>query len=386
MSGTLWVRGAADVAGRPCEVLVADGALVAVGEHVAAPAGTPVLDATGLTVAPGLIDLQVNGAAGIDITTEPERLWEVGAELARHGVTAFQPTVITGDPDARERALASLRGGRPAHVAPGAVPLALHFEGPMLAASHKGAHPADRLAAPSLPLVDGWSRDAGVGMVTIAPELPGALEVVEELVRRGVVVSVGHTAATTADVEKAVTAGATCLTHLFNAMPGLHHREPGPVGVALGGDRLVAGVISDGHHVDPLAIQVAWRSLGPERFLAVSDTTAALGLGEGATVLGDQEVLIADGAVRLPDGTLAGSAASLADCLRVLLRLTGCSLREAVTVATATPAGVAGAHDRGRLEPGCRGDLVLCEADPFEVVATVVAGQVVHDARASRRR
>lgn len=339
----------------------------------------PTLDASGLVVAPGLVDLQVNGAQGVDITAEPHRLWEVAAALPAYGVTAFLPTVITSSPQARAAALETLAAGRPSTVPAGAVPLGLHFEGPMIAESHKGAHPSHWLAPASLDLIAGWSAEAGVAMVTLAPELRGATEVITELASRGVVVSVGHTAATSVEVLAAAEAGATAATHLFNAMPPLLSRAPGPVGAVLDGS-LVAGVLVDGHHLHASVVRLAWRVLGPARFLSVSDTTAALGLADGRQRLGDQEVVIAEGAVRLADGTLAGSTASLADCLRELVRVTGCSLDEAVATATSTPAKLLGDRSRGRLEPGCRGDLVLLTPD-LEVVATVVAGEVVYDAR-----
>ena len=294
---------------------------------------------------PGLVDLQVNGAAGIDLTAEPHRLWEVAAALPAYGVTAFAPTVITSDPAARQQALDTLAAGPPAGWA-GAEPLGLHLEGPMIAASRKGAHPEHWLRPPSLDLVDGWSREAGVAIVTLAPELPGALEVIERLVSRGVVVSVGHTAATAAEVSAAVEAGARYVTHLGNAMPPLQSREPGPIGVAFGAHpttkALVAGLIVDGHHLDPFFVRTAWRALGPDRFLSVSDTTAALGLPDGPARLGDQDVVVSGGTVRLADGTLAGSAASLLGCLRVLVAQTGCSLEEAVATATTTPLALLG--------------------------------------------
>ena len=293
----------------------------------------------------GLVDAQVNGAAGIDLTAEPHRLWEVAAALPAYGVVAFVPTVITSDPAARDQALATLAAGPPAGWT-GAEPLGLHFEGPMIAPTRKGAHPEHWLRPPSLDLVDGWSREVGVVMATIAPELPGAIDVIERLVARGVVVSVGHTAATTADVVSAVEAGARCVTHLGNAMAPILSREPGPIGVALGGDDLVAGVIVDGHHLDPLFVRTAWRALGPERFLSVSDTTAGLGLPDGPARLGDQDVVVADGTVRLADGTLAGSAASLLDCLRILVAQTGCSIEDAVATATTTPLTLLGLPPR----------------------------------------
>lgn len=372
----LLVRGGRDASGSPIEVAIADGRIVATSEL--AEHG-PVFDASGLTVLPGLLDLQVNGAVGIDITAEPELLWEVAAALPAYGVTAFLPTVITSAPDARERALATFRHGPPAGWA-GAEPLGLHFEGPMIAADRKGAHPERWLRPPSLDLVEGWSRAEGVRMVTVAPELPGALDVIASLVARDVVVSIGHTAATAADVEAAIRAGATLITHLGNAMPGVTAREPGPMGVALAGPDLVAGVIADGHHLHPTTLALVWRSLGPDRFLAVSDCTAALGLQDGATRLGEHDVHVADGSVRLADGTLAGSAASLAQCLHQLMTEVGCSLADAVTSATATPARVVGDNSRGSLAPGHRGDLTLVDSE-LHVVATVIGGRVVHQGR-----
>ena len=302
----------------------------------------------------GLVDLQVNGAAGHDLTSAPDRLWDVAAALPAFGVTAFLPTVITSDPRVPARALEALAGGPPPGWV-GATPLGLHLEGPMLAPARKGAHPEEWLRPPSLELVADWSREAGVAMVTLAPELPHALEVIEALVGRGVVVSVGHTAATAAEVAAAVEAGATCVTHLGNAMPPMGAREPGPVGAALGSADLVAGVIVDGHHLDPPSSAPPGTPSGRTGSCRCRDTTAALGLPDGRRGSVDRDVVVADGAVRLADGTLAGSAASLRDCLRLLVEQTGCSVEEAVATATTTPLRLLG------LDPGSGAD--ACSAD-----------------------
>jgi N-acetylglucosamine-6-phosphate deacetylase len=380
---SLVVRGGRDASGSALDVHVVDGQIVA---EAPVADGVAILDATGLVLAPGLIDLQVNGAAGADVTAEPDRLGEIGAELVRHGVTAYLPTVITAPAAARAAALAALRTEQEAADGTArAVPLGLHLEGPMISPERHGAHPSRWLREPSLELVDGWSRDAGVVMVTIAPELPGALDVIAELCGRGVVVSIGHTAATADQVAAAVAAGASCATHLYNAMPPLSARRPGPVGAILGSDRIVAGLIVDGLHLDPYAVRTAWRALGPDRFWSVSDTTAALGLGDGPARLGDQDVVVSRGSVRLADGTLAGSAKSLADCVRTLWTTTGCTLAEALATATTTPARLVGDRRRGMLAAGARGDLVLLDVDEdtgrLDVVATVVGGVVVHDTR-----
>ncbi len=374
MSGSLVVRGGVDVTGSPSDVLVADGVVAD------APPGTTELDAAGLTVLPGLLDLQVNGAAGIDITAEPERLWEVAAALPAYGVTGFLPTVVSAGAETRQRALDALASGPPAGWR-GAVPLGLHFEGPMLAPSRRGAHDETMLLSPAAVDTTGWTP--AVRMATVAPELDGALDLVRDLAGRGVVVAVGHTEASAEQVEAAVAAGARCATHLGNAMPPLAGRAPGPVGAVLGTPGLVAGVIADGHHLDRTTLRAYRAALGPERLLAVSDTTAALGLPDGPTRLGDAEVWVADGAVRTADGVLAGSAASLADCVRELRTATGCSLAEAVAAATSVPAGLVGAGERGCLARGCRGDLVLADTEDgrLDVKVTVIAGEVVHDVR-----
>lgn len=367
----LRIVGGVDATGVPVEVVIVDGRVVQ-----DAPPTLPVYDARGMHVLPGFLDLQVNGVAGIDLTHEPERLWEVAAALPRFGVTAFLPTIITAAPRSREKALAVLAAGPPPGWV-GAVPVGLHLEGPMIAAARKGAHPEQWLRPPSTDLVAGWSREAGVAMVTLAPELPGALEVVAALVARGVLVAIGHTEASAEQVLAAVERGASVLTHLGNAMPGLQARTPGPVGVALTEGRLSAGVIADGHHLHPATLAAFWRSLGPERFLAVTDCTAALGVPDGPARLGDQHVVVREGTVRLADGTLAGSAADLSHCLAVLRAVTGCSLLDAVATCTTVPAGILGDDQRGRLTVGSRGDVTILD-EATGPVATVVGGVLVH--------
>jgi N-acetylglucosamine-6-phosphate deacetylase len=367
----------------PGDLLLSGGRVRAVAATgaLATPAGEQVerIDATGLLVAPGLIDLQVNGAAGVDVTAEPDRLWEVAAALPRHGVTSFLPTVVTTDPRTRDRALATLAAGRPDDVPLGATPLGLHFEGPMLSPKRSGAHDKSLLREPSAELIAGWSAEAGLAMVTIAPELPGAIEVIRELVARGVLVSVGHTAADLAQVQAATAVGARSVTHLFNAMPGLDHREPGPVGAVLGADDLVAGVIVDGLHVHPVTVAATYRALGPHRFLAVSDTTSALDQPDGPSRLGGRAVVIGDGAVRLTDdGGLAGSAVGLDHCLRLLAQYAGLTPVEALRSATTVPADLLRRPDLGRLQPGSVADVVLLNEE-LHPMATIVGGRLLHD-------
>ncbi|MFN0280631.1 MAG: N-acetylglucosamine-6-phosphate deacetylase [Kineosporiaceae bacterium] len=373
-----WVEG---------DLLLAAGRVVARGRVDDVPSGTRRLDVTGMLVTPGLVDAQVNGAAGADLTREPERLPVVARAMLRHGVTAFVPTVVTSPAGTVERALVA--AARAGDDVPAAHVVGVHAEGPFLAPGRRGAHPAQHLRTPDTAAVAGWSRAAGVVAVTLAPELPGALDVVRGLTERGVVVSVGHTEAGYAQVRAAVEAGARAVTHLFNAMPPLAHREPGPVGAVLGGfadgaPDLVAGVIVDGRHVHPAVVRATWRALGPRRFMLVSDTTAALGLPDGRTVLGDQEVLVRGGAVRLADGsrTLAGSAVGLDTCVRTLVATTRCAPAEAFVAATRTPADLLDRPDLGRLDVGARADVAVWTPD-LALHAVVVGGRQVEPATPS---
>jgi len=350
------------------DLACADGVIV---EQAATSAA--VVDADGCRAVPGFIDLQCNGALGIDLASEPERLWELGAVLPRWGVTAWLPTIVTTPPEVVARALAALAEGPPSGWT-GAVPLGLHLEGPFLSADKKGAHPAALLREPSLAAIDGWSCDAGVAVVTLAPELPGALEVIEALVDRGVRVSLGHSAATAAQADAAIAAGATWVTHLFNAMGPLHHREPGLVGAALADGRLHVGLIADGIHVHPGVVAAAQRALG-ERLTLVTDAVAALGVPTGEQRLGRGLVRVGDDGVRLADGTLAGSNLSMDQAVRNLVSFTGCAQETAIAAATDAPARVLDDRSRGHLQPGARADLVLVSAD-LEVRTTVIGGVV----------
>ena len=353
-AGSVVVRGGTVVGHGPADVRIDGGRVVAVGADLD---GDDVVDATGCTVAPGFIDLQCNGAGGIDLTREPERVGELAALLPRWGVTSWLPTVVTTSPEARARAVEVIAA---APVPAGAAaPLGLHLEGPFLADGRTGAHDRRWVAAPA---DEGWSRQGGVALVTLAPEVPGAMELLRALVARGVVVSIGHTGATLAEATAAVDAGATFATHLFNAMAPLHHREPGAAGAALTDERLRFGVIADGVHVHPAAVRLAWQAAG-ERLVLVTDAVAPMGAPGH----------VAGSGVRLPDGVLAGSDLAMDRAVRNLVAFTGCAPADAIAAATAQPAAVLGLSDRGVLREGAVGDVVVLD-DQLQVVATVVAG------------
>jgi N-acetylglucosamine-6-phosphate deacetylase len=366
------------------DVLLVDGRVDAIGPHLTSPTGADTYDARDLLIAPGLVDAQVNGAVGVDLTLQPERIAEVAAALPRHGVTSFVPTVISSPSGTVDRLLdasAPARLGALNWPTGAARILGVHAEGPFLAMSRLGAHPSVHLREPDTQLITGWSRQIGVLAVTLAPELPGASELIVELTGRNIGVWLGHTQASYDQVRAAIAAGARAATHLHNAMPGMSHREPGLVGAVLGDGDLIAGVIVDGHHVHPATVRATWRALGCERFMLISDTTAALDLPDGPTNLGGQAVILTNGVVRLAEhpATLAGSAVGLEQCVRNLVKMTRCPIEEALVAASLTPATLLGIDDIGHLDIGARADVTLWnrgDAGP-ELVGVVCDGRPV---------
>ena len=360
-------------------LLIRDGRIAALGGDARrAAAGAPEVRADGLLVAPGLIDLQLNGAFGRDFSAEPAAVREVGPGLAAMGVTAFLPTIVSSPPATYAAALSVAT----APTGPGAVPLGWHFEGPMLAATRHGAHAAAHLRMPADIDVDAWLPQRGVRMVTLAPELPGALAMASRLSTAGVVVAAGHTDADVRCAADAADAGVTHATHLFNAMRGLDARAPGiGLGLLLD-DRVTVGVIADGHHLAAATMTLIARIAGVDRVSLVTDGVAALGQAAGEFRLAGQPVTLAgDGSVRTAAGTLAGAATALPELLRRWMAATGWNAEQAIQSVTAVPARILGLPDRGRLAVGARGDLVLLGTG-LEVVATVIGGEVVHGGQA----
>jgi N-acetylglucosamine-6-phosphate deacetylase len=368
---------------RQVRILAVDGKIAGIID-VAAPLDFVLarrVDASGLLAAPGFIDLQVNGACGRDITHDLTSMWAIGPTLARHGVTAFLPTIVSSAPGRVDQAIDAWRAGPDS---PGAKPLGLHVEGPFLSPERAGAHRPEQLRAPDRTEAANWSAEAGVRMVTLAPELPGALELVSQLNARGVVVAAGHTDADAATGRAAVDAGVRYATHLLNAMRPLNHRSPSLAAALLDDDRVTIGLIADGLHVAPEMLALVRRTIGPGRLSLVSDATAGLDADPGTVSLGEADVLVGEDGARLADGRLAGSIAGLDACLRTLVAATGCTLGEAVPAVTTIPAKLLGLGEgRGRLEVGGRADITLLTSD-LEVAATLVAGEIAWSAEPDR--
>lgn len=358
--------------------VIVDGTRIAAVDPLGGEQADNVVDATDCWVLPGFVDLQVNGAAGVDLATEPTRVGEVAAFLVQCGVTSFMPTVISSSVTATEAALAAISEWAQHEPHGGARSLGVHLEGPFLNPVRAGAHPVHRLRQPTLEAIDGWRRDTGVAMVTIAPELPHARAVIERLVSTGVVVCAGHSDADAADMRAAIAAGVTGVTHLFNAMSPITARSPGAAGATLADSGLIAGLIVDGLHVDPTMVRLAWRALGSSRIALVTDSISALGLPHGAYRVGETSVIVDASGARTPGGVLAGSVLRFDEAVRNLLAFTDCALAEASMAASATPARLAQRSDIGRLVPGCAADIVLLDKQR-QVAATIVDGRVVFD-------
>jgi len=316
---------------------------------------------------PGLIDIQTNGGIGHDFTAEPSSIWEVGAWLPSTGVTAFCPTIITAPRGAIAQAQEAMRSRPDDYL--GAEPLGLHIEGPHISLAKHGTHSVELLREP-----DDWSESTDdIAIVTIAPELPGALDLIKTLTTSGVVVSIGHSAASAEIATAALDAGATLGTHILNAMPPITARDPGIAGVLLTDPRAYFNVIVDDFHLAPETMRLLWAA-GNERFVAITDAMAAAGMPDGTFEIGDIKVTLDNGEVRNSIGGLAGSSLTLDQGLRNIMTVTGADLATASRTATAHPADVLKLHDRGRLAPGAIGDVVLL--DDLRVVTTIVRGSI----------
>jgi N-acetylglucosamine-6-phosphate deacetylase len=362
-----------------------DLALVVAGDRIARlqPAGDPVprqarvIDATGELVAPGFIDVHVHGGAGHDtMDATPEALDGLSRHLARHGVTSFLATTVTAPGTAIDRAIDTVAAARAGVT--GARLLGVHLEGPYLSPDHRGAQPIEHLRPPDPAEYGRWFDSGVVTRITVAPELPGARELIATACRRGIAVAAGHCGASLEEMADAADLGLAHVCHTFNGMAPLHHREPGAVGATLTDDRLYAELIADAVHVHPTAMAVLIRCKGPQRTVLVSDATRATGLPDGTYTLGGQTITVTQGVPRTPAGGLAGSTLTLDRAVAHLVALVGVPLHDAITTATATPAATVGAGDLGALAPGRRADLVVLDGD-LRVRATIVGGRSVYD-------
>jgi N-acetylglucosamine-6-phosphate deacetylase len=327
-------------------------------------------------ISPGFCDVHVHGFGGFSAMRGQGELDGMARALARRGVTSFLPTGVTAPLDELRRFAEDVRGWLAAAPADGAQPLGLNLEGPFLAAERRGAHDARHLRAPADVDFEGLLTPMlpDLRLITVAPELRGALDLTAWLAGHGVVVSLGHSTATLAQARAGYSAGARSTTHLFNAMTGVDHRAPGLAVAALTDDDAYAELIADGHHVDRALWPMIRRLKPVERLLLVSDAVSIAGTDVRRALLGGLEVEVVDGRTALVgSGALAGSLIALDAAVRNLVEA-GASLPAAVAAAAANPLALLGVTDRGRLAPGQRADLVELDAD-LHVQRVMVGGR-----------
>ena len=360
----------------PGVVEISDGVITAL--HERAPADHPVITLDRGILAPGLIDLHLNGAFGVDCACATQAdMAHLSRALAARGVTSFLATIITAPIPDLLASSARLAAMTP--VADGADLLGLHWEGPFIAPSRRGAHRLENLAIPDPAMIDHLLHDPALRrvlrLVTLAPELPGGLAAIARLTEAGCTVALGHSDADAAMSLRAIDAGARLVTHVFNAMRGLHHRDPGLIGVALSDSRLWPCFIADLVHVDPIALRIGVATAG-SRAIAVTDSISLAGLPEGSTQLfGGAPAWVRDGAARRDDGALCGAIITLDQAVRRLIAQ-GIAPAAALAAASETPAAALGLSDRGRIAPGLRADLVWLD-DDFSLCETWIKGQPV---------
>lgn len=340
------------------------------------------LDFPGLILAPGFIDIHIHGGAGRDAMEANESaLAQIEFQLVKHGVTAYLPTTVTAP---HERILEALDGLGKAIAAPNknrgrATPLGIHLEGPFISHEKRGVHPPENLLQPSPQALDRfWQASAGnISMMTIAPELPGAVETIQYARTLGVHSSLGHSNATYKEAQTGISAGADHATHTFNAMRALDHRDPGILGAVLEDNELTADIIADGIHVHPSILKLFLRAKGADRAILITDAISATGMPDGIYKLGGFEVQVSNGRCEY-QGKLAGSVLTLDRAVRNVMSFAGWQLQQAVRLATLNPAQRLGISDqRGLLAPGRRADLVLLTPEG-QVVHTIIGGEIAN--------
>ncbi len=324
-------------------------------------------------IVPGYIDLQVNGGFGFDFTADPGNVTACAARLPETGVTGFLPTVITSPFENYPAAYAKIRTAQADER--GSRILGIHLEGPYLSPQRKGAHHLDYIRPIDLDEISTWADTGLLTLVTLAAELPGGFQAVQSLKKQGVIVSIGHTDATCEQAMQAIEHGVSWGTHLYNAMRPFSHREPGVIGALLVAD-IPCGIIPDGIHCHPEALRLAFRAKGANNLTLVTDAMQAMGGLPGQYILGGTPVTVTSQDARLADGTLAGSILSMDAAVRNMIAFTGCSLAEAVQMASSTPARVLGLQDRfGAIQAGYQADLTVLDPE-LHVAATFINGRL----------
>lgn len=346
----------------------------------------PILDGSDCILLPGFIDVHIHGSGGADMMdATPESLETISNFLVRHGVTSFYATTVTASHADTLAAVSNVErfcnrvsSDKGVGYPVGARVLGVHLEGPYISGKFPGAQNPAFVRTPQTLEFEELLDAGSVRMITLAPEEEGAQSLIEMALGSNVRVVLGHTAATFDEATKAIDAGVSQATHTFNAMKGLHHRQPGALGAVLSDDRIYAQLIADGIHVHPAAMRILGRCKGPTRAILISDAIRATGMPEGRYETGRLPVIVQNGACRLEDGTLAGSVLTLDAALRNFMSATGWPLVQAWPTTSLSPAQAMGIDDEvGRISRGARADLTLLDTET-QVVATVVGGRLAY--------
>lgn len=331
-------------------------------------------------VVAGFIDGHIHGAGGSDaMDGTADALATIAATLAREGTTAFLATTMTASERDTIAAMTAVKEYVSRGNADGARIIGVHLEGPFVSEKYKGAQPLEHITSPDIALYDKFDAACGgmVKTVTLAPEKDGALKLIRHLCDKGVISSIGHTAATAQEMKKAVDIGAAAVTHTFNAQSPFAHRDVGAAGIALGDDRLDCEIIADGIHVCADAVRLLVRCKPHDKITLITDSIRAKGVGGGVSELGGQTVYVNDGQARLADGTLAGSVLRMDSAVKFMVEKAGLSLGEAVDLATVNPAKKLGMYDlMGNIEVGKRADFTVLDGK-LSAIRTVVGGKIV---------
>jgi len=359
-------------------VLIENGVIAQIGQIEPGTARDETLDAQGRIIAPGFIDIHIQGAGGADILdATPEALEAISRTCARFGTTGFlATTVFKPDQDNRHLALAAEYVGRDLG---GANLLGIHLEGPFISTEKKGMIQPDCICPPSVQILDEIQNitDGHLSMMTIAPELPKSRQTIRSLVNSDIIASFGHSNATYEQTLDGFDAGISHVTHLFNAMASIHHRSPGPLVAIFQSEHITAQVITDGVHIHPAVLNFAYEKLGPDRTFPITDGMQAIGLGDGMFIYNGIEYESKAGAARYKDGTLIGTAIGLSQILERFIEFTNCPLDIAIRMVTQNPAELLGLQDKkGAITAGKDADLILLD-DNLSVHTTIVAGKIV---------
>ncbi|ETP70472.1 N-acetylglucosamine-6-phosphate deacetylase [Planococcus glaciei] len=361
------------------DVYLEDGKIAALAPSLVKEADLHI-DAAGKdwTLVPGFIDVHIHGAAGFDtMDATPEALSGMAGALPKEGTTSFLATTMTQSDEAVSQALQNASGFESGEGQ--AEMVGIHLEGPFISKKQPGAQPVEHIIPPSIELFQKWQSLSGdrIKLVTMAPETEGGYGFIDEVTSTGVIASIGHSDGTWEEMQHAISVGASHVTHLYNQMSAFHHREPGVVGTAFVDKRLSVEIIADFIHSHPKSVELAFRQIGAERLVLITDAMRAKGLKPGTYDLGGQDVFVTENGARLESGALAGSILTMDEAMKNVQNCTGCSISELVAITSYNAAKKLGLSHKGSIERGKDADLVILD-EHLDVQLTICRGTIAY--------